>query len=101
MPATLRDLSKKIGKSITTVSRALNNHEDISLETRALVHQAAKELGYRPSITAQRLQKKRSDTIGFILPPVGPDFSDPFYSQIMAGIASQARLAMGSSGEYR
>ena len=90
MPATLRDLAKKVGKSITTVSRALNNHDDISLETRALVRQAAQDLGYHPSITAQRLQKKRSDTIGFVLPAVGPYFSDPFFSMILAGIASQA-----------
>lgn len=90
MPATLRDLAKKVGKSITTVSRALNDHDDISLETRALVKQAAQELGYHPSITAQRLQKKRSDTIGFVLPAVGPYFSDPFFNMILAGIASQA-----------
>ncbi len=90
MSATLRDVANKVGKSITTVSRALNNHEDISLETRALIHQAAKELGYRPSVTAQRLQKKRTDTIGFVLPPVSPGFSDPFFSQVLAGIASQA-----------
>ncbi len=90
MPATLRDLAKKVGKSITTVSRALNNHDDISLETRAMVRQAAQDLGYHPSITAQRLQKRRSDTIGFVLPAVGPYFSDPFFSMILAGIASQA-----------
>ena len=90
MPATIRDIAKKVGKSITTVSRALNNYDDISSETKALVRQAAQELGYKPSITAQRLQRKRSDTIGFILPAVGPRFSDPFFSEILAGIASQA-----------
>lgn len=106
MPTTLRDLAIKVGKSVTTVSRALNNYDDISLETRALVHQAAKELGYKPSVTAQRLQKKRSDTIAFVLPRVGPDFSDPFYSQVLAGVASQAArigvdLLVSASGDQQ
>ena len=39
---------------------------------------------------AQRLQKKRTDTIGFILPTFGPRFSDPFFSEFLAGIDSAA-----------
>jgi len=93
MPATLKDIAEKVGKSITTVSRALHGYDDVSPETIALVKQVADEIGYTPNILAQRLQKRRTDTIGFILPTFGPRFSDPFFSEFLAGIGNtSARL---------
>lgn len=90
MTVTLRDIARRVGKSVTTVSRALDNYDDVSPETRALVHQVAAEMGYTPSTLAQRLQKQRSETIGLILPTFGPRFSDPFFSEFIAGIGNQA-----------
>lgn len=90
MTVTLRDIAKRVGKSVTTVSRALDNYDDVSPETRALVHQVAADMGYTPSSLAQRLQKQRSETIGLILPTSGPRFSDPFFSEFIAGIGNQA-----------
>jgi LacI family transcriptional regulator len=90
MTVTLRDIAKRVGKSVTTVSRALDNYGDVSPETRALVLQVAAEMGYTPSTLAQRLQKQRSETIGLILPTFGPRFSDPFFSEFIAGIGNQA-----------
>jgi transcriptional regulator with XRE-family HTH domain len=80
MPVTLKDVAKRVGRSITTVSRALNDYDDVSEETRKLVKQVAQEMGYVPSSIAQKLQKNRADTLGFILPTFGPRFSDPFFS---------------------
>jgi LacI family transcriptional regulator len=90
MAATLRDVAKKVGKSVTTVSRALHDHDDVSAETKALVRQVAAEIGYRPNTLAQRLQKQTSDTIGLIIPTFGPRFSDPFFSEFLAGIGNTA-----------
>ncbi|MBI5955317.1 MAG: LacI family DNA-binding transcriptional regulator [Chloroflexi bacterium] len=90
MPATIKDIAKKIGKSTTTVSRALNDFDDISPETKDLVRQAAEDLGYIPNIMAQRLQKRQTDTIGLIVPTSGPRFSDPFFSEFIAGIGNKA-----------
>ncbi len=90
MPATLKDIAKEVGKSITTVSRALHGYDDVSPETIALVRRVADEMGYTPNIMAQRLQKQRTDTIGFILPTFGPRFSDPFFSEFLAGIGNRA-----------
>ena len=90
MPATLKDVAKKVGKSTTTVSRALNDFDDISQETKELVRKAAAELGYIPNTTAQRLQKKYTDTIGLIIPTFGPRFSDPFFSEFLAGVGNKA-----------
>lgn len=90
MAATLRDVAKKVGKSVTTVSRALHDYDDVSQETKTRVRQAATEIGYRPNTVAQRLQKQTSDTIGLIIPTFGPRFSDPFFSEFLAGIGNTA-----------
>jgi LacI family transcriptional regulator len=90
MAVTLKDIAQRVGKSITTVSRALHDYDDVGPETKALVHQVAAEIGYRPNSLAQRLQKQTSDTIGLIIPTYGPRFSDPFFSEILAGIGNIA-----------
>jgi LacI family transcriptional regulator len=63
VPVTLRDVAKQVNRSITTVSRALHDYEDVSQETRDLVKRAAREMGYTPNVVAQRLQKRRADTL--------------------------------------
>ena len=90
MTATLKEIARRTGKSITTVSRALADYDDVSPETKALVRRVADELGYTPNLLAQRLQKRRSDTIGLILPTFGPRFSDPFFSEFLAGVGNAA-----------
>ena len=89
MTVTIKDIARKVGKSTTTVSRALNNYDDISSETKEIVRKAAAELGYSPNAAAQRLQKRCADTVGFILPTFGPRFSDPFFSEFIAGIGNK------------
>lgn len=90
MTVTLKDIAKHVGKSVTTVSRALNNYDDVSPKTKEEVQRVASEMGYTPSTLAQRLRKQRSDTIGIILPTFGPRFSDPFFSEFLAGVGNTA-----------
>ena len=90
MTVTLKDIAQRVGKSVTTVSRALHDFDDVSQETKAEIRQIAEELGYIPNIHAQRLQKQSTDTIGFIMPTYGPRFADPFFSEFLAGIGNQA-----------
>ncbi len=90
MASTLKDIAKKVGKSVTTVSRALHDYDDVSPETKERVRKVAAEIGYRPNTLAQRLQKQTSDTIGLIIPTFGPRFSDPFFSEFLAGIGNTA-----------
>jgi len=87
---TLKDVAQKVGRSVTTVSRALHDYDDVSPKTKAHVRQVANELGYTPNISAQRLQKQRTDTIGFVIPTYGPRFTDPFFSEFLAGIGNRA-----------
>jgi len=90
MAVTLKDIAHRVGKSVTTVSRALHDFDDVSPDTKAEVRSIAEELGYIPNIHAQRLQSKHTDTIGFIMPTFGPRFSDPFFSEFLTGIGNQA-----------
>lgn len=87
---TLKDIAEVVGKSVAAVSRALNDYDDISEETRAYVKRIAKEMGYTPNLMAQRLQKQTTDTLGFILPVISPRDSDPYFSELLAGIANEA-----------
>ena len=87
---TLKDLAAELGVSITTVSRALAGYGDVAETTRQRVLQSAEEMGYVPDVTARRLQKGRTDTIGFVIPTSGPRFSDPYFSELLAGIGNEA-----------
>jgi LacI family transcriptional regulator len=87
---TLKDLAAELGLSITTVSRALAGYSDVAEATRRRVLQVAEEMGYVPDVTARRLQKGRTDTIGFVIPTSGPRFSDPYFSELLAGIGNEA-----------
>ncbi len=91
MPAqvTLKTISQVTGYSVTTVSRALTNYDDVAPETREKIHEAARKLGYYPNITARQLKKQRTDTIGLILPTYGPRLNDPYFSELIAGIGDE------------
>jgi LacI family transcriptional regulator len=90
VPVTLKDIAQRVGYSITTVSRALAGYDDVAESTRQLILETAAEMGYHPNATARRLQKQRTDTIGFIIPTFGPRFSDPYFSELLAGIGNAA-----------
>jgi LacI family transcriptional regulator len=91
MPVTLKDIARRVGKSVPTVSRALGGFEDISPETRAEVQRVAREMGYEPSATATNLKKQRTNNITLVMPREGPlRFSDPFFSEFVSGVVDQA-----------
>ncbi len=90
MAVTIKDIAKKVGLSVTTVSRALSNHSDVNSKTKQLIQQIAMDMGYSPNLQAQRFQKRRTDTIGLVLPTFAPRFSDPFFSELLAGIGNMA-----------
>ncbi len=83
---TLKTIAQETGYSVTTVSRALAGYDDVSEATREVIRQTAHRLGYFPNHTARQLQKQRTDTIGLIIPSIGPRFADPYFSLILAGI---------------
>ncbi len=90
MKVTIKDVAKKVNLSITTVSRALHDYDDVNPDTKKRIIEAAKEMGYSPNTLAQRLQKQRADTIGLVLPTFSPRFADPYFSEVLAGIGNKA-----------
>ncbi len=90
MAVTIRDVAKRLKLSITTVSRALDGYDDVADKTRQRVTKAAREMGYAPSRAARQLRRQQADAIGYILPASGSHFTDPFFSEFIAGLGDVA-----------
>jgi len=90
VPVTLKDIARRVGFSVTTVSRALNDYDDVSEETKRLIRQVAQEMGYHPHTIAQSLQRRRTNTIGFVIPATERYLSDPYFLELLAGIGDGA-----------
>jgi len=67
----IRDFSKKLKLSITTVSRALGGYSDVSEKTRKRIILQAKKYNYSPNPNASRLASGKSNTVGFVVPLYG------------------------------
>lgn len=86
MRATIKDIAKATGLSITTVSLVLNNKPNrIPQATRDVVLKAANELNYRPSHIAISMVTKKTSTIGLVL----PDISNLYFSELAKVIETQ------------
>ncbi len=79
---TLKRISEVLGLSISTVSRALKNHPDISANTKRRVNELANTLDYEPNINAISLRSKKNRVLGLIVPSVSGFFYDSFISAI-------------------
>ncbi|SDE47936.1 substrate-binding domain-containing protein [Limimaricola pyoseonensis] len=89
MSATLKDIAATTGLSVTQVSRALNDHDDVSAETKARVRDAARALDYRPNLSARRLASGRSGIVGLVLPPEGRTPRDSMVVQMVRGLSAE------------
>jgi LacI family transcriptional regulator len=78
---TIEDVARAAGVSRQTVSRAINNQDEISPQTRARVLRVVDEMGYRPSGIARGLATRRTRTLGLVI----PDVSNPFFSDVTRG----------------
>jgi DNA-binding LacI/PurR family transcriptional regulator len=84
--ATIKDVAKKAGVTIGTVSRVLNNKPWVSEECRKKVLSSIKELHYKPQAHARRLRQKHSQICGVIAPHHNSVFHSPFFTAIMEGL---------------
>ena len=83
---TMKRIAGELGVSITTVSKVLNNREDIGHATRARVLAKVAELGYQPNAVARSLTLRRTHTVGIII----PDLMHSFFVEIVAGLEAAA-----------
>jgi len=81
-PTTIKEIAKRLGVSVSTVSRALNDHSTIGLVTKMRVKKLAAELSYEPNQRAIQFLQGKSHTIGVIL----PELSESFFSAAISGI---------------
>lgn len=63
---TIKDISKKCGYSVSTVSKALNSSSEIGEETKEMIQKVAREMGYFPNAAARLLKTNRSNNIGVL-----------------------------------
>jgi len=97
---TMKRIAVELGVSITTVSKVLNNHDDIGEATRTRVLAKVEELGYQRNAVARSLSLRRTHTLGIVI----PDLMHSFFVEIIAGIEPVASvrgygLLLCSSGE--
>ena len=82
----MKRIAGELGVSITTVSKVLNNRDDIGHATRARVLAKVAELGYQPNAVARSLTLRRTHTLGVVI----PDLMHSFFVEIVAGIETVA-----------
>ncbi|WP_332628555.1 LacI family DNA-binding transcriptional regulator [Halalkalibacter flavus] len=78
----IKDVAKKAGVSVTTVSRVINNRGYIGKETRKKVEKAMADINYSPNQIARALQKSQSYLLGVIV----PDSEHPFFAELIKNI---------------
>jgi DNA-binding LacI/PurR family transcriptional regulator len=83
---TIKDVAKRAGVGIATVSRALHGNPQVSPETAARVQAAVEELGYRPNTNAQSLATGRSRMLGLVV----SDITNPFFPELIQGFEDVA-----------
>lgn len=98
--ATIKDVAKKAGVSVATVSRAMNDKGYVHEDTRKLIDEAIRQLNYKPNEVARSLYNKKSRLIGLIL----PDIRNPFFPELARGVEDEMqehglRLIIGNADE--
>ena len=83
---TLKQLAKELNVSISTVSKALNNSEEIGEETIKRVKELAELYNYKPNKVALSLKQSKTKTIGVII----PDILNHFLAKVLFGIEREA-----------
>jgi DNA-binding LacI/PurR family transcriptional regulator len=84
MAVTIRDVARRAGVAVGTVSRVVNNQPDVNAELRERVQRTMKELDYRPNARAQIFARNASPVVSFILS--NRDFLHPFHSRVLQGV---------------
>jgi LacI family transcriptional regulator len=83
---TIYDIAEALNVSPSTVSRSLKNHSSISSDTQQRVKEQAQKMGYRSNIFAKNLRRKKTNTLGVIVPKLNSNFM----SSVIAGMEKVA-----------
>lgn len=80
--SSIREVAKRAGVSLGTVSNVLNRPEIVAEETRRKVQQAIEEIGFVPNGSARQLRAGRSQHIGLVV----LDVANPFFTEVARGV---------------
>ena len=80
--ATLKQIAKELGVSISTVSKALSDSPEISQATKDRIKEFAVLKNYKPNLMAKNLKYQKTNTIGVIL----PNILNSFFAKVFSGI---------------
>ncbi len=84
--STMKEVAKKAGVSIATVSAVINENKYVSEELKEKVNSAIQELNYRPNRIAQSLKGKETKLIGITV----TEITNPFYPLLIKGVEDKA-----------
>lgn len=84
---TIKDLAAKTGYAVGTVSRALNNHPNVSEKARAAILQAAEEVGFEINVNAKQLKQTHSNTVLVVVKGIGNELFGEMVEAIQHRIA--------------
>ncbi|HEU4760778.1 MAG TPA: LacI family DNA-binding transcriptional regulator [Gemmatimonadales bacterium] len=87
MAVTIHDVARAAGVSVKTVSRAMNDHPDVSATTREVVRETARTLGYRPNPAARGLRTGSTGMIALLV----PDILNPHFAELARHLQAFAR----------
>ena len=91
-PPTIREVARRAGVSVATVSRVVNGRGSVSERRRQAVGEAIRETGFRPNIMGRGLKTARSGTLGVLV----PSLQNPIFADVVQGIERAAE-----AGGYR
>lgn len=79
---TIKDVAKRLNVSVSAVSKAFNDKNDIKQETKELILKVGKGMGYHPNPIAKKLIQKKTLNIGVVV----PEFINAFFPEVIIGI---------------
>lgn len=85
MQYTIKDIARMCGVSVSTVSRVLNGHQDVSDDMRSRILKVIEQSGYIPNNSARNLVCSSTDTIALVVRGV----SNPFFTRIIKGLEQE------------
>jgi LacI family transcriptional regulator len=85
----MREVAERAGVAMSSVSRVLSGHPDVSTVMRERVLHAVDELGYKPDLLAQSMRRRATLSVGFV---VG-DIANPLLAEIVMGAETSLREA--------
>lgn len=90
---SMKDIAARCGVSVATVSKALNNHDDIGAATKKQVREVAKELGYFPNSSARALKTRRTYNIGVLFVDEGQSgLTHDYFAHVLDSFKVTAEL---------